>query len=273
MNWIKDHMKLLLIMIVIAALVTIIIISASGASAGGTAEDGIRTVTSTVEKPVSAVGNGLSSFIDGLVHFRSNQRENYKLNQELEELKEELAKAKLSDYELNQLQNLSNELNLSTYDDSYQRITAEVTALDTADFYNIFEISAGTEEGIETDDFVVNQDGLVGRIMDVGKGWAKVEGIADQSNSVSFTLARDPDVTGIISGNGRGSMSGYIFDETKSIIEGDVLITSGLGYYPAGIEIGTVTSVDIDSATRQKNVEAEPQVDFDGIRYVTVLSR
>lgn len=273
MSWMKDHMKLLIIMIVIGVLVAIIVISSLNSGNQNAVERGVQTTAAAVASPVSSAANGFASFFGGLVHFRDNQRENYQLKKELEELNEELAKAQLTQYELSQLQSLRNELNLATYDDTYHRVTAEVISIDSADIYNIFNISAGTEDGIGVDDLVINQDGLVGRIMSVGKNWAKVEGVIDSSNSVSFTIARDPSVTGIMTGNGKGAMTGYIFDETQSIIEGDTLITSGIGYYPAGIRIGEITSVNLDSSTKQKHLEAKSAVNFNSIRFVTVLSK
>lgn len=271
MNWIKEHIKLLMIMIVIAVLVTIIIVSSY---TGGTAvEKGVQSASAAVAEPVSAAGSSISSFFSGLVHFRDIQRENYELGQENEALREELAQARLTRYELDQLRSLSNELNYSEYDDTYNRVSARVISVDSADMFDIFNINAGSSDGIKTDDIVINQYGLVGRVMSAGSGWAKVMALVDSSNSVSFTIARDPEITGIISGNGSGTLSGYVFDETRSVVEGDTLITSGIGYYPAGIEIGKVSSVNLDSGTRRKTVEAESSVDFNAVRYVTVLTK
>ena len=273
MNWIKEHMKLLLIMLIAAVLAAIITVSAVMSPKDNKIESGVETAAAAAAKPVSGAGNSLSSFFSGLIHFRSTQKENYELNRELEQLKEELAQAKLSQYELDQLQSLSNELNLKDYDDSYERITSEVISIDSSGIFDIFNISAGSSDGVEVDDIVVNQDGLVGRVVSTGKDWSKIMGLIDSSNSLSFTLSRDPEVTGIISGDGNGAMSGYIFDDSKSIIEGDTLVTSGIGYYPKGIEIGKVTEVQLDPETKQKTVQAESSVNFKSIRFVTVLSQ
>jgi len=271
MNWIKEHIKLLMIMIVIAVLVTIIIVSSY--TGGTAAEKGIESASALVSAPVSAAGSSMSSFFSGLFHFRDIQRQNYQLEQEMESLREELAQAQLSQYELDQLRSLSNELNLSAYDDDYQRVSARVISIDSADMFDIFNINAGSGDGIEVDDIVINQYGLVGRVMSTGGSWSKVMALVDSANSVSFTIARDPEIIGIISGDGSGTLSGYVFDETRSVVEGDTLITSGIGYYPAGIEIGKVSSVNLDSATKRKTVEAESSVDFNAVRYVTVLTK
>lgn len=271
MNWIKEHIKLLIIMIVIMVLVTIIVVSSLFSGSGLFTEKAVNTAVNTAARPVSAAGSGLSSFFSGLIHFRDIQRENYRLEQEMADLKEELADAVLTEYEYQELQNLYSRLNYSAFDDSYNKITASVVSIDSSDIYNIFTINAGSESGIKTEDIVVNADGLVGRVMSSGRGWAKVISLVDSGSSVSFTIARDPEIVGIINGNGSGSLEGYIFDESKSVIEGDSLISSGMGYFPAGIEIGKVTSVNIDSGTKQKTIEAESSVNFKSIRYVTVL--
>ena len=58
---------------------------------------------------------------------------------------------------------------------------------------------------------VVNEDGLIGKVTTVGKDWSKVLSIVDANDSVSFTLLRDPEVVGVLSGDGEGGLSGYIF--------------------------------------------------------------
>ena len=119
-------------------------------------ETGIQTAASAAAKPVSAAGNGITSFFSGLIHFRDSQRENYELKQQVEELNEQLAQAQLSQYQLTQLQNLSNELNLATYDDAYSRITGQVISIDSSGVFDIFTIDAGKSDGVKVDDIVVD---------------------------------------------------------------------------------------------------------------------
>ncbi|MBO4725281.1 MAG: rod shape-determining protein MreC, partial [Firmicutes bacterium] len=49
------------------------------------------------------------------------------------------------------------------------------------------------------------------------------------------------------------------------------LITSGIGLYPQGIEIGTVKSVSFNKDTQLKTIEVEPAVDFNSLKKVMVL--
>lgn len=82
-------------------------------------------------------------------------------------------------------------------------MTADVIAVDGSNLFNIFTINVGKNDGISAGSIVVNEDGLVGKVVTVGKSWSKVLGIVDASDSVSFTLLRDPEVIGVLSGRWR----------------------------------------------------------------------
>ena len=196
---------------------------------------------------------------------------NDKLKNDLSELQQQLNDAKLTDAKYEEFKNIANELNYSSYDDSYKKVTADVVAMDDSQFFNIFTINVGSRDGISKNNIVINSDGLVGRVMSVGNNWAKVIGEVDSAHAVSFTILRDPSVIGVVEGNGNGALSGYIFDDTKSILEGDKILTSGIGLYPAGIEIGRVKKVRTTSSSDEKTVEVKPSVDFTSLKVVTVL--
>ena len=48
----------------------------------------------------------------------------------------------------------------------------------------------------------------------------------------------------------------------KSLNSGDILITSGMSLYPAGITIGSVESVEYDESSKERRIYVEPQVKF-----------
>lgn len=271
MNWIKEHIKLVILMIVIICLVTIIVISSRypGVIPGG--GKAVQSGASAIEEPLTDASSGLKSGITGIFGFRSLQRENYELKKQVQELNEQLTEAQLNEQKLAQLRELSQSLGYAAYDDSYRKVTADVIATDGSNIFNVFTINAGKDDGITAGSIVVNEDGLVGKVVTVGKNWSKVLGIVDTNDSVSFTLLRDPEVIGVVSGDGEGGLSGYLFDEEKSLNKGDILITSGMSLYPAGITIGKVSSVVYDESSREKQVNVEPQVNFRAIRMVTVL--
>ncbi len=271
MNWIKTHIKLVFLVIVIIFLVTIIVISSYYPGQISFPGQVLQTVVSYAEEPLTDASSGLRSGISGIFSFRRLQRENYELRKENEELKEQLTQAQLSQQKLDQLNELAQSLNYAAYDDAYAKVTADVIATDSSDIFNVFTVNAGKDEGVGAGDIVINEDGLVGKIITVGGNWSKVMSIVDASDSVSFTLLRDTDVVGVLSGDGEGELSGYLFDEQKSLNKGDILITSGMGLYPSGITIGTVTSVKFDEGTQEKQIVVKSAVNFRAIHTVTVL--
>ena len=146
-----------------------------------------------------------------------------------------------------------------------------MTLKDGSNWTNTFTIDRGTEAGITEGKIVINGAGLVGRVEDAGEGWAKVVSIIDSGSRVSFKLARDDSQLGIVTGNSQGYISGYMLDEDSTVAEGDILLTSGMGIFPEGLEIGSVRSVTSNSNTLIKEITVEPSVDLNSLRKVSVI--
>ncbi len=53
--------------------------------------------------------------------------------------------------------------------------------------------------------------------------------------------------------------------------EGDRLVTSGMGLFPAGIEIGRITKVRYDSDEQLQKVDIKSSVDFKSLQKVAVI--
>ena len=78
-------------------------------------------------------------------------------------------------------------------------------------------------------------------------------------------------ILGIIEGSSNGTLTGYTIDSAATVAEGDTLITSGMGTYPAGITIGTITKVEYDSNEQLQKVTIKPSVDFTSLQKIAVL--
>ena len=179
--------------------------------------------------------------------------------------------AKLEAMQLAQLQELSGLLNYDYTKTKFNVVSCDVTLENLSDWKGIFTINKGSEAGIEKGDVVINGIGLVGKICEVGNGWAKVKPVIAEENNISFMLARSNNQLGVASGSKNGKFGGYMFDENSTVAESDILITSGMGIYPAGIEIGSVTSVSFNDDKLIKEVTIEPAVDFTSLRKVAVI--
>lgn len=120
---------------------------------------------------------------------------------------------------------------------NHKIISAEITSKEPSNWYDRFVINKGLKDGIVKGATVVQgveieqnlfQEGVVGRVVDVGSNWSKVITIIDELNSISFKVIRTQD-GGILSGDVNRSINGYFFDNKADVILGDKLYTSGLG--------------------------------------------
>ena len=271
MRWLREHTKLLLIMSVILFLMIGMIISFL--SMGRTTQiskmagDGITAA----QGPFSRLGNEIAEGIKSVFSFSAIKKENEELKKEITRLNRNIIGLQLDAAELEELRQLKAALNYQGIVSEYNYVSADVTAIDDSDLFNIFTINIGEKEGAAVDSVVVDGDGLIGRIYSVGSHWAKVISVVDENNSVSFRVLRDMSLLGVLSGDGKGGLNGYMLDSDAAVIEGDELITSGLGSYPEGIAIGKVTEVVWQNDQLIKAVTIEPCVNFKDIRKVFVV--
>ena len=271
MNWLREHKILTLILSIFFLLVIVVVISYSNIGSSTVLGRSVNKVVAMIQGPVSSAGNGVKSGIYGILQFRNILKENEELKDQISDLNREIIQIKMTEAELAELQNLSNILGYENVTPYYTYLTADVVAMDGSNWFNLFTINAGTKDGVYKDAVVINGDGLIGRVLEAGSDWAKVISVIDESNSVSFKVFRDMQLLGILSGDGKGSLKGYMVDTEAAVIEGDILITSGIGMYPEGIPIGKVKKVEWNNDTLLKTVTIEPSAYFKNLQKVTVL--
>lgn len=115
------------------------------------------------------------------------------------------------------------------------------------------------------------QEGLVGRVSDVGDNWAKVISIIDENSDISYKIIRTQD-GGILSGSVDGKLSGYLFDSDADIVKGDKLFTSGLGEgFVKDLYVGEVTEVEKDEKNLMKSILVDPAINFKKIYKVYII--
>jgi rod shape-determining protein MreC len=271
MKWFGEHKLFSAIAGIV--LVLIIIITGSFLTAGGSGivGRGFQTAASAVAKPLEAVTSGIGDTLSGIITFRDTQKENDKLKQENTELRQENLELKLKRSQLRQLKKLSKAFNFKPYSENSSAVAGNIIELDYSTPYVVFTIDKGKSAGIKKNDIVVDGDGLVGKVIETGSGWSKVKSVLSESNNISFKILRDTNVTGVLKGNGRNALTGYLMESSDRIIEGDTLVTTGIGTYPEGIRIGKVSDVSYDDDQQLKTVTVRPTVNFSGLTRVAVF--
>lgn len=273
MRWFKNHKKISILTAVLLILIVIIVSSYSNGGSSSFLGRGVGNIVSLTQQPISSVGDGVKSGLKGIFKFRTIVKENEALREENATLKRENIKLHLNEKELAELKELSGILNYQSIQGNYSYVTADVISMDGSNWFNIFTINAGSDDGIYKDAVVMDGYGLIGRVLDVGNNWSKVISLIDESNSVSFKVLREKekDLIGVLAGDGKGGLSGFMLDPQAPIVEGDLLITTGMGMYPEGIALGKVKKVELNPDTLLKTLVIEPAVDFKSIEKATVI--
>ena len=159
-------------------------------------------------------------------------------------------------------------------------VLSQIVGKEPGNWYDRFTIDKGLKDGIVKGATVIQgieieqgvfQEGIVGRVIDVGNNWAKVLTIIDELNSISFKIIRTQD-GGVLSGSIDGTITGYLFDNKADVIVGDKLYTSGLGgTYKKDIYIGEVSDVESDEEELTKRITITPAINFKKVYKVFVI--
>lgn len=227
----------------------------------------ITPVQSVINTGVSSLGENISS----IARVTKLKTENEELKKEVEALEKEVLNLSMSKSELEELKGLKYALNYIEDTEKYDIITASIVGKSPGNWFNIFTIDVGENQGIKKDSIVLDSNGLVGRVYEVGGTWSKVISIIDNNSSVSFQIMRDSSLQGIVTGSITNEVTGYLFDPLADVIVGDKIVTSGLGIYPKGITIGEIVEIDKSSDHLLKTIKVEPSVNFKRITKVLVM--
>lgn len=160
-----------------------------------------------------------------------------------------------------------------------ETIAARIVARDPGNFFGGVTINRGRLHGVERNMPLVaaaeGMPGLVGRVVDVGLQTSIIMPVTDVQSYVAARLERSR-YEGLV--NGRGASSGrlvmHYVDKlaARQIATGDRVITSGMqSVFPAGIAIGSVSSIESTPYESSLQLELEPAVDFGRLEYVFII--
>ena len=241
-----------------------------------TAGSGLSGVSSTVGNIFTPVGsffsgvtNGVGDLFSSIFGGGSQQR--------IQELEEKVALLEIQNQNLTDLeaenQRLKDLLGYKEMLNNTTTVLAKVISKSPGTLFNVFVINAGYNQGVRENMAVVNADGLIGCVSEVGGDWSQVITLVDSRSAVSAVVERTRDY-GVIQGSADlGSRCKMIYLPAESgTVPGDTVVTSELsGSVPKGIKIGTVTEVTTSDNKLQKTAVIEPAVDFTHIEEALVL--
>ena len=241
---------------------------------------GIERLTGNILSPLTS---GVTTAREGISGFFSSIGETFEAREENELLKDEIKRLQSENRNLldiiGKTDYLRNEMELERATE-LTLLKGKVVGKEPGNWFSRFTINLGSKDGVIKGATVVQgveveqqlyQEGIVGRVVDVGDNWAKVTTVIDELNSVSFKIIRTQD-GGVLSGGLDGQLEGYLFDFEADVIVGDKLYTSGLGgVYTQDIYIGEVTEIRTSQEELTKTIVVQPAVDFRKLYNVFII--
>lgn len=133
-------------------------------------------------------------------------------------------------------------------------------------------LDKGGSDDVYTGQPLIDAGGLMGQVIEVSEYTSRVLLITDATHSVPVQVNRNG-VRAVAEGTGSlDLLEVHHVAATTDIVEGDLLVTSGLGQrFPIGYPVATVTRVERDPGQAFARIEARPAAALDRARHVLLV--
>ena len=255
--------RLLLVLLLLTAL-TLTALDVRGGD-GGSPFDPLRRGADAVLGPAQRALGGAARAVGGVLDGDSDDQERLEL--ENAQLRAELRRSEDLRRRVDELDAL---LALKDFG-SYPMVPARVAAIGSSfGFESTVTIDAGSGDGIEPGQTVVDGDGLLGRTLRVGPFTSTVLLLTDPGFTVGARLTREGTV-GLATGDGKGGLVLSLVEGGR-VQEGDALLTTGSDTFVPGVPVGRVTSVDPGGQALVTTARVRPFVDVSSLDLVGVVT-
>ena len=264
--------KLFVFILVILTILVVMGISSKPDSKMHYIGDVISVPLAPVQRFFSFIGDKIEGSVTFFKDTKAVKQENDQLKVKLDQLEAE--KRNLLRYE-EENKELREALNLKNQFNSYDSVGGNIIAKDMGNWFNIFTIDRGSEDGITSDSPVITSKGLVGSVTETWPLSSKVLSIIDADSTVSAMVSKSMDVVivrGDLNLKNQGLCRMDYIPMGLDLEVGDTIETSGVGgIFPRGILIGKVEKVIQASNELNRYAIIKPAVDFKRLQEVFVL--
>lgn len=273
----KDFFSKNGIWILLVAVIVTVTMAALSAFGTGVATP-LQNATGVISAPFRAGFSAVTNWVDDRIRFADDydalKEENAALKEKVAKLEEENRQAQADSAENKRLREL---LNLRPQERNLQFESAMVVDHTSSNWTRTLTLNKGSSMGIAPKDCVINSEGyLVGVITEVGTNWSTVLTTIDTDFEIGASVFRTGEAA-IASGDfnlmGEGLLKLNYISSESALLNGDLVLTSGLGgYYPEGLVIGSVEEVITDDSGAMDYAMLTPAVNFDELTEVFVIT-
>jgi len=227
----------------------------------------LQSGTATATKPFRDAWNWVGDLF-------SAKSENKALKKEVQDLRALLAEQLTTQAENDQLRALLDFREQHVFPKDVTLVAARVVARSTSAWYSTATINAGSSDGVDVYDPVVNGQGLVGRVTKVTLNAAQVMLVTDQQSFVD-AMVEPGGAQGLTSGSVTGDVTLEYVDKNEKVKVGQYVVTSGRNgsVFVRGIPIGQVESIGQQDVELYQSIAIKPFVDFRKLDIVQVITR
>jgi rod shape-determining protein MreC len=219
--------------------------------------DAVAPVAAILSIPVRAVSDWYGAMQDG----EALRRENADLRAELLRLRLRNTELEQAGIENEQLRRLAN----AKVPIPGPHIVARVLADPGGPYVRSFLVSAGARDGVKKGLAVMVPEGLVGRVVDVGRTTARVMLLTDL-NARTPVMVLESGERAVLAGANADRPRLMFLSRTVELKVGQRLVTSGIdGVFPAGIPVGEIVEVG------ERGPRALPYVNWNSVVMVRIL--
>lgn len=269
----EKHLLIIIILIIIIFLILFYFVTNNKRNltfVEKTVKESVLFVEKIIYAPFNYINTKIEEYNETKKLYKQLEKNKVKI-ESYEKLEATLKEKDREIKELEELLKLKNDLS------DYETIEASVIYRSTLEFYNSITIDKGEKDGIVKDSAVITPQGLIGKIVNTTSHTSTVKLLTTVNDDfqISVNIQNGDDlVYGLLSNYQDNKFVINGISDNSDIILYSKVITTGLdNIFPSGILIGNVAKINTDNFDLAKTIYVNPSVDFNNIRYVSVLIR
>jgi rod shape-determining protein MreC len=150
-------------------------------------------------------------------------------------------------------------------------IVATTIGYDPENLSRVITLDRGSDAGVRRDDGVIDDDGVVGRVVDTLPATSSVLLVTDGASKVPAVVRRGR-WWGIATGTNSRVRLDYVSQDARLKV-GDVVVTGEGRSFNAGLPIGRISAIDHPEGSLYQSAVLEPAVAFGRISHVLVIHK